>query len=91
MFMTISSTDGRNASLMYISMFSLLVIGDKNIQWLEKKIRDFSPQAIYTDRATATCCRSLVPTFADRGCRVVSAMNPHSCYFQISRPDPLSP
>jgi hypothetical protein len=27
----------------------------------------FSPQAIYTDWATATCWRNLVPTFADRG------------------------
>jgi hypothetical protein len=27
----------------------------------------FSPQAIYTDWATATCWRILVPTFVDRG------------------------
>jgi hypothetical protein len=27
----------------------------------------FSPQAIYTDWSTATCCRNLVPTFVDRG------------------------
>jgi hypothetical protein len=27
----------------------------------------FSPQANYTDWATATCSRNLVPTFADRG------------------------
>jgi hypothetical protein len=27
----------------------------------------FSPQANYTDWATATCWRNLVPTFADRG------------------------
>jgi hypothetical protein len=26
-----------------------------------------SPQANYTDRATATCRRNLVPTFVDRG------------------------
>jgi hypothetical protein len=42
-----------------------------------KKLSDFSPQANYTDRATAACRRSLVPTFADRWCRVVSATNPH--------------
>jgi hypothetical protein len=28
---------------------------------------DFSPQANYTDWATATCWRNLVPTFVDRG------------------------
>jgi hypothetical protein len=27
----------------------------------------FSPQANYTDLATATCRRNLVPTFVDRG------------------------
>jgi hypothetical protein len=27
----------------------------------------FSPQANYTDWATATCRRNLVPTFVDRG------------------------
>jgi hypothetical protein len=27
----------------------------------------FSPEANYTDRATATCRRNLVPSFADRG------------------------
>jgi hypothetical protein len=27
----------------------------------------FSPQTNYTDFATATCWRNLVPTFADRG------------------------
>jgi hypothetical protein len=27
----------------------------------------FSPQANYTDSATATCRRNLVPTFVDRG------------------------
>jgi hypothetical protein len=44
---------------------------------VEKKIRDSTRQANYTDRATAACRRSLVSTLADRGCRVVSATNPH--------------
>jgi hypothetical protein len=44
-----------------------------------QKLRDFSPQANYTYRTTAACRRSLVPTSADRGCRVVSATNPHCC------------
>jgi hypothetical protein len=43
----------------------------------QNKLRDFSLQANYTDQATAACRRSLVPTFADRECRVVSATNPH--------------
>jgi hypothetical protein len=39
----------------------------------KKKLLEFSPQANYTDRVTAACRRNLVPTFTDRGCRVVSA------------------
>jgi hypothetical protein len=37
----------------------------------------FSPQANYTDRATAACRRSYCQLFAYRGCRVVSAADPH--------------
>jgi hypothetical protein len=40
---------------------------------LKKNSMAFSPQANYTDRATAACWRS---SFADRGCRVVSATDP---------------
>jgi hypothetical protein len=36
----------------------------------------FSPQANYTDRADRRLLAKLVPTFADRGCRVVSATDP---------------
>jgi hypothetical protein len=39
------------------------------------KLWGFSPQANYTDRATAAC--RPVPTLANRGCRLVSATNPH--------------
>jgi hypothetical protein len=42
------------------------------------KLRGLSPQANYTDRATAACRAKLVSTFAVRGCRVVSAMDSHS-------------
>jgi hypothetical protein len=35
-----------------------------------------SPQANYTDWATATYRRNLVPNFVDRGCRVVRAVDP---------------
>jgi hypothetical protein len=31
---------------------------------------------LYTDRSTAACSAKLVPTFADRGCRVVHATDP---------------
>jgi hypothetical protein len=41
-----------------------------------KKLRGLSPQANYTDRATAAV-GEVVPTFADRGCCVVSAKGPH--------------
>jgi hypothetical protein len=41
------------------------------------KLRGFSPEANYTDRAAAACCMKLVLTFADRGCRVVSSANPY--------------
>jgi hypothetical protein len=53
----------------------------------------FSPQANYTDWATATCWRNLVPTFADRGvsrgqhCGSPTVVNIYfldrSCYFSF--------
>jgi hypothetical protein len=43
----------------------------KGHKFLLKKLRGFSPQANYTDRA------KLGPTLADRGCRVVSETDPH--------------
>jgi hypothetical protein len=39
-----------------------------------KKLRGLSPQVNYTDRRMSA---KLVPTFADRVCRVVSATDPH--------------
>jgi hypothetical protein len=54
----------------------LFDIGRGLNQLMKKKLRDFSPQANYTDRATGVYRRSLVPTFAERECRVVSATNP---------------
>jgi hypothetical protein len=41
------------------------------------KLCDFSPQANYTDRATAAGRSKLMPTFEDRWCIVVSATDPH--------------
>jgi hypothetical protein len=40
------------------------------------KLRGLSPQANYTDRATAAV-GEVVPTFAGKGCCVVSATGPH--------------
>jgi hypothetical protein len=40
------------------------------------KLRGLSPQANYTDRATAAV-GEVVPTFAGRGCYVVSATDSH--------------
>jgi hypothetical protein len=37
----------------------------------------FGPLANYNDRATAACWRILVPTFLDRGRRVVRATDSH--------------
>jgi hypothetical protein len=42
----------------------------------EKKLRGLSPQANYTDRAVAVV-GEVVPTFAGRGCYVVSATDSH--------------
>jgi hypothetical protein len=41
-----------------------------------KKLRGLSPQANYTDRATAAV-GEVVQTFAGRGCYVVSAADSH--------------
>jgi hypothetical protein len=42
----------------------------------KKKLRGLSPQANYTDRATAAV-GEVVPTFAGRGCYVVRAADSH--------------
>jgi hypothetical protein len=46
-----------------------------NIGLLTYLLRGLSPQANYTDRATAACRR--VPTSAARGCHVVSVTDPY--------------
>jgi hypothetical protein len=48
----------------------------KKLRFSEKKLRRLSPQANYTDRATAAV-GEVVPTFAGRGCCVVSTTNSH--------------
>jgi hypothetical protein len=47
------------------------------LTYIKNKLRGHSPQANYTDRATAACYRSYCQLFADRGCRVVSVTDPH--------------
>jgi hypothetical protein len=39
-------------------------------------LRGFSPQANYTDRASAACRAKLVSNFENRWCRVVSTTDP---------------
>jgi hypothetical protein len=52
----------------------LIIIKDTNQLFVpDYQIRGFSPQTNYTDRRLSA---KLVPTLADRGCRVVSAINP---------------
>jgi hypothetical protein len=64
----------------------------KQKQNKQNKLHGLSPRANYTDRATAACRRADLPTFADRGCHVVSVTDPYgrilgfldrSCYFSI--------
>jgi hypothetical protein len=42
-----------------------------------KELHGLSPRANYTDRATAACRRSDCKLFTDRGCHVVSVINPY--------------
>jgi hypothetical protein len=41
------------------------------------KLHGLSPRANSTDRATAACRRSDCQYFVDRGCHVVSVMDPY--------------
>jgi hypothetical protein len=68
------------------------VLEEKHINTEEqtKKLRGFSPQANYTDRASdRSLSAKLVPNLADRGCRVVSATDPHSRNLGFLDPGPL--
>jgi hypothetical protein len=47
-----------------------------SIYYGKKKLRGLSPQANYTDRATAAV-GEVVPAFAGRGCYVVSVTDSH--------------
>src|SRR5215510_803473 len=54
-----------------------------------KKFRGLSPRTNYTDKSGRRRSAKLVPTFADKGCHVVSATGPHGRYSLFSRPEPL--
>jgi hypothetical protein len=53
------------------------------------KLRGFSPQSELYRPSNRRLSAKLVATLADRGCRVVSATNPHGREFRFSRPEPL--
>jgi hypothetical protein len=44
---------------------------------LKNKLRGFSPQSKLYRQSDRRLSAKLIPTLADRGCRVISAMNPH--------------
>jgi hypothetical protein len=50
---------------------------DKNSLNQANKLRGFSPQSELYRLSNRRLSAKLVPTLADRGCRVVSATNPH--------------
>jgi hypothetical protein len=64
----------------YMSRWCVPVVKLQSLWYLisYNKLRGFSPQANYTDRAA-----KLMRPLADRGCRVVSATNPHCRYFRF--------
>jgi hypothetical protein len=55
----------------------------------KKTFRGFSPQSELYRPSDRRFSAKLVPTLADRGCRVVSSTNPHGHQFWFSRPEPL--
>jgi hypothetical protein len=60
------------------------------IRWTSYlKLHGLSPRANYTDRATAACRRSDLPTCADRMCHVVSVTDPSGRISRFSRQEPL--
>jgi hypothetical protein len=58
-------------ALSLISLYYIVYVSPAK----KKKLRGLSPQANYTDRATAAV-GEVVPAFAGRGCYVVSATDP---------------
>jgi hypothetical protein len=67
--------------LIYFVNVYILFLGDSFIstRGLRTKLRGLSPRANYIlTESGLRLSAKLVPTFADRGCRVVSATDPHS-------------
>jgi hypothetical protein len=65
-------------------MWSISIANKQKKKKKRKKLRGLSPQANYTDRASdRRLSAKIVPTFADRGCCVVSATGPHGHIFGL--------
>jgi hypothetical protein len=69
----------------YCPVWSSDMVYQNNTNPLQLKLCGLSPQANYTDLHLSA---KLIPTFADRGCHVVSVTS-LQLYFQISRPEQL--
>jgi hypothetical protein len=65
----------RNERFESYSVFENFICVAQSLVNIKTKLNSvaFSLQANYTDQATAALLAKLVPTFTDRGCRVVSA------------------
>jgi hypothetical protein len=61
----------------YLRYFVLGILNEL-IEQKKNKQSGLSLKENYADRATAACRRSSCQLFADRGCRMVSATDPHS-------------
>jgi hypothetical protein len=55
---------------------------DKNTLWSESMSELYRP-------SDSSLSAKLVPTFADRGCHVISVTDPYDPYSRLSRPEPL--
>jgi hypothetical protein len=80
-------SNDRRQNLLFLQHVSLSKLRSHTEQ---TKSMVLSPQAKYTDWATATCRRNLVPTFVDRGVsRGQRGGSPRGRLPQFYRPEPL--
>jgi hypothetical protein len=81
----------KKKSLVFLTLFSLSQLRQNtsnfiyiaaaycySIKLSKTKLRGFTPQSELYRPSDRRLSVKLVPTFADRGCRVVSATDPHS-------------
>jgi hypothetical protein len=52
-------------------------LGTGRLGYIRNKLRGMSPRANYTQQSDRRLSAKLVPTFADRGCHVVSVTDPY--------------